>query len=164
MSVRLVALLVATVLLGCSSAPDGSPAPGTTDTSTSAASEASEQATDSPANKPLAADPRVKVKGDCAPEPLTDAAGLYVGADLRVRNTGNIGVEARIKVVWPLTGSQRLVKARVVRLRPDRAKSVDVRVALTQEDADALTQAVADGRACRVTSSVVGAFGTPVED
>ena len=164
MSVRPVAVLVAAVLLGCSSSPDGGPTPVASDASTTAAaSEASERATGSSANPPLAADPRVKVNGDCTPEPLADAAGLYVGADLRVRNTGNIGIQARVKVVWPLTGSQRLVKAQLVRLRPDRAKSVAVRVALTQEDADALTQAVANGRTCRVTSSVVGAFGTPVE-
>ena len=158
---RVAALAVALILTSaCTTGGDpATPEPG------SPRSEATAVATDSasPAEPGITANPRIDVTGSCTREPQQDASGTYVAAKLKLRNTGNIGAQVRLAAVWPVDRTQRLARTRSLKLRPDRSREVTVRLALTPEDATGIANALEQGRRCRFSGRVVGAFGRPVE-
>lgn len=154
---RVAALIVALILVPACTSNDA-PTPDTTAGATSAATDSA-----SPAGPGITANPQIDVTGSCTRQPQQDASGTFVTAELKVRNTGNIGAQVRVAAVWPVDRGQRLARTRSFKLRPDKARDLNVRVALTPEDAAGITNALEQGRRCRFSGRVVGAFGRPVD-
>jgi hypothetical protein len=105
--------------------------------------------------------PEAELEGQCEPLPQTDEDGQFVGADLVVRNTGDIGVIVRVVATWRQPGGQYLTTSQRLRLDLDESAPVSLRIDIGKAEARAIRRMVQRERPCYVRVRVAGAFGAP---
>jgi hypothetical protein len=83
-------------------------------------------------------------------------------ADIRYRNTGNIGTVTRVVMKWPQEGYGPLTMARTVRLGAGASKVLHFHRAASTEEVDRFqnVQLATNGNPCDFSLNVVSTFGT----
>jgi hypothetical protein len=81
---------------------------------------------------------------------------LVAGGD--AKNTGNIGIVARLDAKWDQLGSEPVTASKTVRLQPGQTKDINVSVLATQGQIDAHQSANGD---CDTELTIVSSFGKP---
>ena len=164
-SLVLVPLLLA---LACSPGPGQEPpAPGETrgagNPGGAAGGEGDEPAASEPddaaaaSDDPNVAKPAAEIEGECRPRPNPQNDLV---ARLRVVNTGNIGVNVRVAAKWPQPNGALQTSQRA-RVEAGETLPLTLRIRTDRGQGKLVNRAVDDGRTCRVTKRVLGAFGLP---
>ncbi len=169
---RALAALLLLLAAACTGDGDGRaaqpPAPDSTDTravdttasdpaDTTAAPPASEDETTTTAK------PDAEVKGRCKRQPQLGDEGEELVANLKVVNTGNLGVFVRVASRWPIDKNEGVARWNRVKIEQGETLPLNVRMPVFPTVADGVRDALERGRPCRVRHRVTGAFGIPGE-
>lgn len=112
----------------------------------------------------VTARPEAEIEGRCERQPRATDTGEELVADLRVVNTGNLGIVVRVSSRWPLDADGGVLRWSRVRVPEGKSKPLTIALPVDTTVADSVRAAVEAGRKCRVRSSVTGAFGVPGEE
>lgn len=111
----------------------------------------------------VTANPEAQIEGKCTREPQEGAEGEELVSELRVVNTGNLGVAVRISTQWPVGKTEGLTRWTRVRLDEGASEPVRLTLPIDADTAAAVRDAIEQGRRCRVRQRITGAFGMPGE-
>jgi hypothetical protein len=113
-----------------------------------------------------APNPKGKTTGSCDMLLNDDYNSSTVGwlvADVRVTNTGNVGLKVNTKAVWKQAGSAPIVKIKPVRVPVGRAKTAHFKVPIDQNTVSAYQSAPGyisgNGNPCSTTATIMGTYG-----
>lgn len=154
---RSLVLVPLLLVLACSAQPGGEPMqPGGDGAGgANATSNTSETAEDDDSN---VAKPAVELEGECTPRPNENNDLV---ADLRVVNTGNIGVTARVMVKWPQARDRGLTTWQRVRVEAGKTLPLTLSLRMDAKEAKLVDEAIDRNRKCRIGRRIIGAFGVP---
>lgn len=106
--------------------------------------------------------PAADIDGECEPTPQETEDGRYeLGADITVVNTGNLGVKVRVAAAWPQPKGRGLTRYQRISLDEGESRELRLRLVVGGNEAGAINKAMGNGRQCRLSHRVVGAFGAP---
>ena len=137
-------------------APAGSDASAGDETPASGGEEPSEEGV-------VTGQPSAELEGSCEPKPQGEPGAEVLVAELRVVNTGNLGVKVQVASRWPINRANGLSRWRRVRVPAGETLDVTVRMPVDEATARGVKRAVDRGRTCTTRSRVTGAFGMPDE-
>ena len=100
-----------------------------------------------------------EVEGTCRPKPREGDDGEELIADVEVANTGDLGVKVRVAAKWPQPQGQGVIRWKRINVEQGDTRNLTLRLAVGDAEAEAVRQAVAQGRTCAVSHRVIGAFG-----
>ena len=147
---------------GGSAGPEPIPGPGDSEVADAGGSD--EEQSSAPADgdgTTTTAKPSAEVEGSCTKDPQPGEEGEELVSELRVVNTGNLGVVVRVSTRWPIGKEEGVGRWSRVRVQQGETVPLTVRMPVYPSVADGVRAALKDGRRCRVRSSVTGAFGIP---
>ena len=160
MLLRLSAPAVALLLvLACSPGGDNvpQPAPQGGASSEQAGGPDDNAAGEDDADVTLEAD--AQVDGTCRPRPRQGANGEELVANVEIANTGDLGVKVRIAARWPQPKGQGIIRWKRVNVEQGDTRSLTLRMAVGEAEAEAVRDAIKLDRTCSLTHRVIGAYG-----
>jgi hypothetical protein len=118
-----------------------------------------------PARGREARDPNGKLTSSCdflMPDDVLSGAYSFF-AVAKLRNTGNVGLKAKVTAVFDQVSGDDLKVSRVVRVKVHTSRTVKLSLPATQHQVDKFQNSpeYLNGDACRVHSRIVDSFGRP---